>query len=77
MKTISRILIIAGITAGLNIPNAEAQKSLLKQFEAEYAALCAEIPGGKQYASLEVLTVASLVEEEARSDEERNNIESR
>ena len=53
---------------------ADLVERMLKQFDTEYAALLAEIPGAKHYDRLEVLTVASLVEEEARSDEERATV---
>jgi len=44
------------------------------QFEKEYAALLEEIPGAAQRDIKEIVTVASLVEEEARVDEERPQI---
>jgi len=40
-------------------------------FETVYANLVAEIPGAEDYDKLAIVTIASLVEEEARSDEER------
>ncbi len=44
---------------------------MLEQFEKEYANLCAEIPHAKDHDRFRIVTVASLVEEEAKVDEER------
>jgi UPF0755 protein len=41
------------------------------QFESVYASLLEEIPGSEAYDKLSIVTIASLVEEEARVDEER------
>lgn len=44
---------------------------MTSQFEKEYAALLEEMPETAQFDKLKIVTVASLVEEEARVDEER------
>lgn len=44
---------------------------MLDQFKQEYAKLSQTIPGAAERSIVELLTVASLVEEEARIDEER------
>jgi peptidoglycan lytic transglycosylase G len=47
---------------------------MVAQFEKEYALLASEIPDAKDPDLLRTVTVASLVEEEARIDEERATI---
>ncbi|MBI1321130.1 MAG: endolytic transglycosylase MltG [Candidatus Hydrogenedens sp.] len=49
----------------------EAVERMLEQFLRDYAALALEIPGGQEFDRNAIVTVASLVEEEARADEER------
>ena len=49
---------------------------MLQQYMDSYAQLLAEIPGAEAYDKLQVTTVASLVEEEARLDEERATVAS-
>jgi len=44
---------------------------MLDQFKLEYATLVDAIPGSAERSLVEVLTIASMVEEEARIDEER------
>ncbi len=44
---------------------------MLDQFKQEYEKLVKEIPGAAERPLMEVLTVASMVEEEARMDDER------
>ena len=44
---------------------------MVSEFEKTYAQLVAGIPGAEDYDKLGVVTVASMVEEEARLDEER------
>jgi UPF0755 protein len=44
---------------------------MVTQFEKEYEALLQEHPAARERSKLEIVTVASLVEEEARVDEER------
>ncbi|NUM55425.1 MAG: endolytic transglycosylase MltG [Candidatus Hydrogenedentes bacterium] len=44
---------------------------MVEHFEKEYAALMAEIPGASERNKFEVVTVASLVEEESRVNDER------
>lgn len=44
---------------------------MLQQFRTEYGKLLAEIPGADERDPVEVLTIASLIEEEARDDAER------
>lgn len=50
---------------------AEAVSRMATQFERAYARLLEEIPGAEAFDQHEIVTVASLVEEEARVDEER------
>ncbi len=47
---------------------------MVAQFEKEYAQLLAQIPGSDRFDKLEVVAVASLIEEEAKIDEERAKI---
>jgi len=47
---------------------------MLGQFEKEYAALLDEVPEASEYDKLAVVTVASLIEEEARVADERATI---
>ena len=47
---------------------------MVGQFEKEYAALVAETPGAEVYDKMSVVTVAALVEEEARVDDERAKV---
>lgn len=49
----------------------EVVERMTQQFETEYAALLKEHPGGRHIEKLELVTIASLIEEEARVDEER------
>jgi len=44
---------------------------MLEQFERDYQQLAKEIPGGEEFDRHAILTVASLVEEEARTADER------
>jgi len=50
---------------------AEAVERMVVQFETEYEALQRAISGAGEYDLLTIVTVASLVEEEARAEEER------
>jgi len=49
-------------------------RRMVEHFEKRYAALLAEIPEAGQYEKLKIITVASLVEEEAKATEERPKI---
>ena len=49
----------------------EVVKRMAAQFEREYTALMDQVPPPTDYGKLEIVTVASLVEEEARVDDER------
>lgn len=49
----------------------EAVERMLEQFKRDYAKLSAEIPGVTAYDLKSIVTVASLVEEEAKLDDER------
>ena len=49
----------------------QAVERMLEQFEKAYAELLASIPGADKYDKMGVVTIASLVEEEARLDDER------
>jgi UPF0755 protein len=44
---------------------------MVAQFEKEYKKLAAEVPGGDKLNKMRIVTIASLVEEETRVDEER------
>jgi UPF0755 protein len=47
---------------------------MFNEFEAVYAELVASVPGAEELDPLTVVTVASMVEEEARMDEERAQV---
>lgn len=49
----------------------EVVERMIAQFEREYARLILDIPGAEKYDRNTILTIASLVEEEARVEEER------
>jgi UPF0755 protein len=49
----------------------EVVEAMIAQFESEYREVLAQFPDAAQQGLLELVTVASLVEEEARVDEER------
>lgn len=49
----------------------ELVERLIAQFEKTWAGLIAGVPGAERYDKLAVVTIASLVEEEARVEEER------
>ncbi len=55
-------------------PEAVMVRRMVEHFEKKYTALLAEIPEAGQYEKLKIITVASLVEEEAKSPEERPKI---
>lgn len=55
-------------------PEHTAIERMVEQFQKSYARLVAEIPGAGRFDLLQVVTVASLVEEEARVDEERPKV---
>jgi len=50
---------------------ADVVERMVEQFEVEYARLSLGIPGSERYDRNTILTIASLVEEEARVEEER------
>jgi UPF0755 protein len=52
-------------------PERTVVERMLDQFMKTYACLVTEIPGAEQYDVMKIVTVASLVEEEARVEEER------
>lgn len=78
---LTRLGIQADTLEGFLMPNtyffdakpdeADLVERMVAQFEKEYAALVKEIPGADAYDKFAVVTVASLVEEEARVDSER------
>ena len=80
-ELIARLAIEAATLEGFLMPNtyffppepseAEIVERMVTQFEKEYAALLQENPAARERGKLEIVTVASLVEEEARVDEER------
>ena len=80
-ELIARIGIDAPTLEGFVMPNTyffdeepterEAVVRMVEQFEKEYAALLQEFPEAAERDPLEVLTIASLVEEETRVDDER------
>ncbi len=49
----------------------ELVERMLTQFEKTWAKLIAEVPGSEKYDKLAVVTMASMVEEEARLEDER------
>ncbi len=49
----------------------EVVERMLGQFKLEYGRLLATVPGAEQNDMREIVTIASLIEEEARADEER------
>jgi len=49
----------------------EVVERMLAQFKREYGRLLALIPGAEERDMREIVTIASLIEEEARADEER------
>jgi UPF0755 protein len=49
----------------------EIVRRMVEHFEKQYAALAAEVPGASERDTLEVVSVASLVEEESRVKDER------
>lgn len=49
----------------------ELVERMLAQFEKTWAKLIAEVPGSEKYDKLSVVTMASMVEEEAKLEEER------
>ncbi len=50
----------------------EAVERMVAQFKRDYDRILAEIPGAEAYDKRSIATVASLVEEEMRADEERS-----
>lgn len=52
----------------------EVVERMVSEFLATYARLAAEFPGAAQRTVVEVVTVASLIEEEARLDDERPQV---
>ncbi len=52
----------------------EVVQRMVAQFEKTYAHLLQTIPGADQFDKMQIVTVASLVEEEARVDEERPSV---
>lgn len=50
---------------------AELVDRMLTQFDKTWAKLVAEVPGAEKYDKLAVVTIASLIEEEAKVDEDR------
>jgi len=81
---IARLDVPAATLEGFLMPNTyffdkplaehDAVERMVAQFQKEYAALLDKIPDAAQRDLVEVVTVASLVEEEARIDEERTTI---
>ena len=80
-ELIARLGIEAPTLEGFLLPNTyffdakpterEVVERMVAQFEREYAALMDQVPPPTDYGKLEIVTVASLVEEEARLDDER------
>ncbi len=80
-ESITRLGIETSSLEGFLMPNtyffdtepspAEVVERMVAQFEKEYGILVAERPGNDEFDVLSIVTVASLVEEEARADEER------
>ena len=78
---VARLGIQADTLEGFLMPNtyffdeqpeeSDVIRRMVLQFEKEYAALTEEIPGAADYDKNTIVTVASLVEEEARVDDER------
>lgn len=54
----------------------EAVERMVEQFKRDYATLREEIPGASSYDLKTIVTVASLVEEEAKLDDERATVAS-
>ncbi len=52
-------------------PERVMAERMIDQFQAAYGRLLSEIPAAAQYDVLKIVTVASLIEEEARVEEER------
>lgn len=52
----------------------ELVERMLAQFQKEYQKCLAEVPGAEKLDKLRVVTVASIVEEETRADEERPKV---
>ena len=52
----------------------EVVRRMVEHFQSEYDALVKEIPAAAQRDKLEVVTMASLVEEESRADDERATV---
>lgn len=50
----------------------QALHRMLEQFKADYARLMEAYPGSEEYDLVRIVTVASLIEEEARVDDERS-----
>lgn len=80
-ELIARLEISAASLEGFLMPNTyffDAQPDeaavvdrMVAQFEKEYSRLLREIPGADQFDKMTIVTVASLIEEETRVDEER------
>ncbi|MCC6144407.1 MAG: endolytic transglycosylase MltG, partial [Candidatus Hydrogenedentes bacterium] len=78
---IKRVGVEAATLEGFLMPNTyffdrapeprEAVERMLTQFERDYARLVQQVPRAAEFDKLMIVTVASLVEEEAKVDEER------